>query len=139
MHKGFRHFKVTAMTAACLVLLTSTACSDDKDIANNTTGTLSLSVEVDNTLHYPDGSTVESVMAYRPADSEIAVRMQALFGNYSHTWESFDDFPEAQRYFVGEYQIDATYGYSLEGYNMPDYRGRIMPEVLAGRQADGCA
>lgn len=138
MHKGFHHFKVTAMTAACLVLLTSTACSDDKDIANNTTGTLSLSVEVDNTLHYPDGSTVESVMAYRPADSEIAVRMQALFGNYSHTWESFDDFPEAQRYFVGEYQIDATYGYSLEGYNMPDYRGRIMPEVLAGRHVDEC-
>lgn len=136
MLKGIRHISLLPAVAFFFVSVLAAGCDDDGGDAMQTTGTLSLGIEIDNTLYYPDGREVSGAEAFRPDVSGVSVYMKASFADYSHTWDSFSDFPEAQRYFAGQYMIAASYGYAAEGFESPSYRGSISADVVAGSHSE---
>lgn len=125
-----RKFIISLVGLSLLTLMA--ACSGDRDVVNNGTGRLTLDVEVDNTLRYPDGSAAAGVDVPRPALGEVGVAMQSIAGDYSRVWDSYRDFPAEEIYFVGTYYIDAFYGYGEEGFATPSYATRIESNVLPG-------
>ncbi len=116
----------------CFLLLLLAACSGDRDVVNDGTGRLSLAIDIDPALRYPDGTPVAAVDVPRPTLGEVGVSMQSLVGGYSRVWTSYSDFPEEEIYFVGTYYIDAFHGYGLEGFSSPSYASRIETDVLPG-------
>lgn len=63
--------------------------------------------------------------------------MKANFGNYSNTWDSYLNMPEADRYLTGSYTITATSGYRAEGFDSPYYEGVADLDVVSGQHTEG--
>ena len=63
-------------------------------------------------LKTPSGSPIDGIILTPPDD--VTVTMTDESGKYSHTWESFEDFPQGEQYFAGRYDITAFYGSELQ-------------------------
>lgn len=120
----------------CFMALQLTACDDNDRATNLTTGTFSLSIDVDRTLHPAPGISSALPTPAAPLPEEIEVTMSANAGNYSHTWESFTKMPVTDRYFSGGYTISAVSRYRAEGFDSPYYEGEMKVNVEEGRHTE---
>lgn len=112
-------------------------CSEDRAVYNSDTATFSLTVAVDNSFRYPDGTVAGQVDAPVPDQSEISVSMRALVGDYSHVWTSFTDFPENDIYFSGKYYLEAFSDQSVEGFVRPSYAAELELDLMPRRHVEG--
>ncbi|MCM1355720.1 MAG: DUF4493 domain-containing protein [Staphylococcus sp.] len=126
---------IRLLTGLCL-LLAAAGCSGDRTFVSNGAGRLTLSLTVDNTFYYPDGTIVSPTGAYVPQPGEISVSMKSMTGNYGYVWSSFSDFPQGELYFMGTYYLQAFYGYGHEGFNHPYYSAEMEVNLLSDRQTD---
>lgn len=117
--------------AAVTLLALLSGCSDYDSSSNFGFGQLSLSVSADAVLKSPSGELLPDVNVTPPND--VTVTMSDEQGNYTHTWDSFADFPEGERYFVGSYRITAGFGDEMtEGFEQPYYYGETLAQVTNG-------
>ncbi len=130
---------MTRLTRIMLIVMAVTAflpgCSDYDSSVNSHFGELTLSVSADAVLKSPSGELLADVSVTPPND--VTVTMSDVQGNYRHTWESFADFPQGERYFVGTYRITAGFGNEMtEGFEQPYYYGETVVQVADGSMTD---
>ncbi len=111
-----------------ILSLVLSGCSDYDSSSSANFGRLSLSVKLNPQLKTPSGSPIDGIILTPPDD--VTVTMTDESGKYSHTWESFEDFPQGEQYFAGRYDITAFYGSELqEGFAIPFYKGTSSVQI----------
>lgn len=103
------------------------ACSDNEPaIFYDGSGLLAVSLSIDPVM-------IEGVPMVAPSPSEFALTLEAPSGA-AHTWHSFDDFSQNQRYLSGPYTLTATRGsYLDEGFGAEFYKGSASFDVEEGQ------
>lgn len=115
--------------AASILALTS--CTDDTGDYARGTGAIEVKVTIDNSVT-SDHAGIETPAS--PALAEFSVRLSDVGGAYSHTWKSFDDFPQNDNYQVGAYQVEAYVGSIYqEGFDCPYFYGETRLTVIEGK------
>ncbi|MCM1162936.1 MAG: hypothetical protein NC339_01595 [Muribaculaceae bacterium] len=122
---------------AYLLALSLTACSTDGESDIPGVGSLSITLEMQTAMLTPDGKPSGVEIPYQPSSDQISLTLTALQGQYSHTWDDFSKFPQADDYFAGSYEVSvATSDYVVEGYDRPVFAGTDRVEVIEGRRTD---
>ena len=110
-----------------------TACGSDSQTASPGVGTLSVALSVEQNLHAPDGSSLDIPVPVLPESATTSLTVTDATGTYSHTWESFDTFPQDEDYFAGDYDVRATWSAGMaEGFDSPTFAGSEMVHVAEG-------
>lgn len=121
---------------AILFALVSNSCDDNDGSNNLSTGTLSLTVEIDSKLHLPNGETTEIPSGTEADPGDATVSLSSDFADYMHTWDSFSLMPPSQRLLTGTYTIKGSWGNVREGFDSPFYEAEIKTDIKDGENTD---
>lgn len=116
-----------------MALLMLTSCGSDSQSASPGVGSLSVALSVRQHLYAPDGSRLETLIPVIPESASTSLTVSDATGAYSHTWSSFDSFPQGEDYFTGDYSVSARWGTpQAEGFDNPSFEGSEMVHISEG-------
>ncbi len=122
------HLAIT-IVGACFVQ----ACSSDENKIATQQGYLSLSTNIDGSIAMSDGSTLNLPDNQLPETADLALTLSTADGQYSHTWQSFDNFPLNESYQAGEYDVQISSEAKNGG---PKFSGEQILYVQAGERTE---
>ncbi len=117
--------------------MAASSCSSDGSAGLTGIGTLTVSIKSDNRLRLPSGELSEIECGVNPEISGISLTMSDMNGGYTHTWESFDQFPQDESYFAGTYILDVSgAGPVKEGFDNPSFSGSSEVVIKENERTD---
>lgn len=124
-----RNIKIA--TAVILAIKLASCTSDENTIATQQ-GYIKLSAEIKDSFTMADGTLVSLSELQVPeiADFSLALNMVGD-ENFSHTWQSFNDFPSNESYLIGNYDITMRAASKNDG---PTFDGSKQVVIAAGQR-----
>lgn len=114
-----------------------TSCHTDGTAEIQGVGQLSVRLEQASYYLNPDGSQSLRLVGYAMSPSDLSLTMTGAIGQYAHTWDSFDSFPQGDDYYVGEYQLSVSSVPEYnEGFDTPVFTGEADAIVRNAQPTD---
>ncbi|MCM1292155.1 MAG: DUF4493 domain-containing protein [Bacteroides sp.] len=121
---------------AILLVLFTTACSQDTYEDHSGSSLLQPQVTINPTIFTNDGPVSSGIIDFIPDPQDFSINVASADGRYSNTWPTLASYPMREPYRPGVYVIRAFYGSTTgEGFDMPFFYGTASADLISGQTA----